>query len=168
MNREFQISSELSSFINGLGQWYESMGVSRIAGQICGLLLVAEEPVSPEDISRILNVSRSSVSTNLKMLKMVGLLEYRRISGDRKEYILFSDFALENSLRIKIESYSPFEKMLDESIGFLKKGSKADRRMKDLKEYLKLEKDSCLDLMDRWKKISEAKAPAKHEKGKHK
>lgn len=159
-----QISSELSSFINGLGQWYESMGVSRIAGQICGLLLVSEEPVSPEDISRILNVSRSSVSTNLKMLKMVGLLEYRRISGDRKEYIMFSDFALENSLRIKLESYSPFEKMVDESLGFLKKGSKAEKRMRDLKDYLKLEKDSCISLMDRWKKFS----PAKHEKGRNK
>lgn len=163
-----QISSELSSFINGLGQWYESMGISRIAGQICGLLLVADEPVTPEDISRILNVSRSSVSTNLKMLKMVGLLEYRRISGDRKEYILFSDFALENSLRIKIESYSPFEKMVDESLGFLKKGSKAEKRMKDLKEYLKLEKGFTVSLMEKWKRLSESRTSAKHDKGRNK
>ena len=63
-----EMTESQRKFIEKLGFYYESYGVPRIGGRMLGLLLVAGEPVSAEQMSATLLVSRSSISTNIRLL----------------------------------------------------------------------------------------------------
>ena len=56
-------------------------------------------------MQRILGVSRSSISTNLKMLLLNAGVEEVHVQGDRKSYFMVSDRAVEQSILRKINSY---------------------------------------------------------------
>ncbi|HEX2914351.1 MAG TPA: hypothetical protein VH186_26360 [Chloroflexia bacterium] len=81
-----QLSSGVSQFVESMGMLLERYGMPRIGGRIFGLFMLDEDPLSLDDVARLLNVSRASVSTNLRMTEMSGMA--RRVSrpGDRRDY----------------------------------------------------------------------------------
>lgn len=147
------IEPELLEFVDKLGAFYESTGIPRISGRIVGLLLILETPVSPEDISRILSVSRSSISTSLSLLKAYKFAEEIRLPGDRKEYFKYSDNALENLLKMKLTQYDPFRNILAEGVIKLKNRSLSENKINDLLSYMKLEESYITALLEEWKKF---------------
>ncbi|MFN7035193.1 MAG: GbsR/MarR family transcriptional regulator, partial [Bellilinea sp.] len=78
--------STLSQFIENMGLHFEEYGIPRIGGKILGLLLIASRPVSPEEMAELLQVSRSSISTNLRTLMMAGLADRVSVPGERSDY----------------------------------------------------------------------------------
>lgn len=152
-SQHLTIEPELLEFIDKLGAFYESTGIPRISGRIVGLLLVMEVPVSPEDISKILSVSRSSISTSLSLLKAYKFTEEIRYPGDRKEYYKYSDNALENLLKMKLSQYEPFRNILVEGMNLLNKRSMPEKKIEDLLSYMKLEENYISDLLEEWKKF---------------
>jgi predicted transcriptional regulator len=77
-------------FIEGMGLYFERLGVPRIGGRILGLLMLAERPLTLDDMARLLKVSRASVSTNARMSVAVGMVEHVSLPGDRRDYYVFS------------------------------------------------------------------------------
>ncbi|MCM2314204.1 MAG: transcriptional regulator [Thermoanaerobaculia bacterium] len=72
-------------FIEQLALVAEAEGLPRIAGRIAGLLVIAQEPMSFDDLVAQLQVSRGSVSTNTRILESRGVI--RRVSrlGERRD-----------------------------------------------------------------------------------
>ncbi|HZW03636.1 MAG TPA: MarR family transcriptional regulator [Anaerolineaceae bacterium] len=93
----------LSRFIENMGLQYEEYGVPRIGGRILGVLLVTPHPVPAEELSQSLQVSRSSISTNLRTLMLAGLVERTFVPGDRREHFIFSDSAWQRSLDMRLD-----------------------------------------------------------------
>jgi DNA-binding transcriptional regulator GbsR (MarR family) len=91
----------LSQFIENMGLHFEEYDIPRIGGKILGLLLVASRPVSPEEMSEILQASRSSLSTNLRTLSMVGMIEQVSLPGERSDYYIFSEDTWQELLEIR-------------------------------------------------------------------
>src|SRR5215471_6211969 len=52
------LSAEKMRFVEGMGRYFEQFGISRIGGRILGFLMLAEEPVSLDDMATTLSVSR--------------------------------------------------------------------------------------------------------------
>ena len=104
-SKKLTLDSQMMDFVNKMGKYYESFGISRIGGQMVGLMLITEEGISQEDMQRILGVSRSSISTNLKMLLLNAGIKEVHVQGDRKSYFMVSDRAVEDSILRKINSY---------------------------------------------------------------
>jgi predicted transcriptional regulator len=77
-------------FVEGMGLYFERLGVPRIGGRILGLLMLAERPLTLDDMARALKVSRASVSTNARMSVAVGMVEHVSLRGDRRDYYAFS------------------------------------------------------------------------------
>jgi DNA-binding transcriptional regulator GbsR (MarR family) len=148
-----KIDPELEHFIEKLGTFYQSLGLPHISGKIMGLLLILDVPFSPEDIARLLQVSRSSVSTNIKLLSLYGFLEEFRIPGVRRKYFLFSKNAWENSLKVKIMTYTPFQEILLEGISSMKKANRSPLLIEELLEYTKQERSLYENLLKNWKSI---------------
>src|SRR6266545_4419294 len=94
---------KLSQFIENMGLHFEEYGVPRIGGRILGLLLASSRPVSSEEISEMLETSRSSVSTNLRTLLMTGLADRVSLPGERSDYYIFADEAWEDILKIRLD-----------------------------------------------------------------
>lgn len=145
------VDPQMMGFVNKMGKYYESFGISRIGGQIIGLMLITENAISPEDIQRVLSVSRSSISTNLKMLILNAGIEEVHIPGDRKSYYTFSDRAIEQSIVRKINSYEYLRELVNEGIENLKKKGNTTEKLAGVLEWINLDKEVCGELLEKWK-----------------
>lgn len=76
----------VQEFIERIGLLTEEEGFPRIAGRILGLLLVEEEPLSLDAMMEKLQVSKGSISTNVRLLERLGIIQRVSSPGDRKDY----------------------------------------------------------------------------------
>lgn len=97
----------LSQFIENMGLHYQDYGVPRIGGRIIGLLLVTPRPVPSEEMADALQVSRSSISTNLKTLLMAGLVEKVSFRGERVDYFVPTESLWQKALEMRLSSILP-------------------------------------------------------------
>lgn len=68
------------------GEMGSRWGFNRTIGQIMGLLIMNESPLSANDLSETLNISRGNVSMGIKELQSWRLVNVQHIPGDRKDY----------------------------------------------------------------------------------
>jgi hypothetical protein len=129
------LTPELSKFIENFAQYFESYGMPRIGGRILGLLLVAKEPLSAENISATLKVSRASVSTNLRFALQVGLAEKAFFPGDRTTYYVFPETGLEKTLVAEIEAISNMKRFVEQGLNALPPGDAARGRLEALDDW---------------------------------
>ena len=72
-------------FIEQMGEVYDQIGLSRIAGQLFGLLLVCDpSEQSAQDLARVVRASAGSVNTQLRLLVGLGLVARRGRPGSRQ------------------------------------------------------------------------------------
>ncbi|MCK5448733.1 MAG: MarR family transcriptional regulator, partial [Gemmatimonadetes bacterium] len=64
---------ETRQFIERMGLAVERMGLTRTFGRLFGLLMVADRPLSLDEIVERLDVSKASVSTNARACEELGL-----------------------------------------------------------------------------------------------
>lgn len=81
-----QLSQPERNFIERLGLIAESGGLTRITGRIWGLLIVSGKALASAEIAEALQISRGSVSMNIKQLESFDLLDARTRAGDRQTY----------------------------------------------------------------------------------
>src|SRR5436309_4951811 len=98
LREEDGLPTEKTRFVEGMGRYFEQFGLSRIGGRVLGLLMLAEEPLSLDDMATTLSVSRASISTNIRLATASGLAELVTKPGDRRDYYLFTDDAWGHSL----------------------------------------------------------------------
>jgi len=73
-------------FILHWGDMGDEWGVNRSVSQIHGLLYLAEEPMTAEDIAETLGMARSNVSNSIKELLGWGLIHRVPVLGDRRDH----------------------------------------------------------------------------------
>ncbi len=78
------------AIINDFGRGYLKFGHSELLGRVVGLLICASEPLTEEQISEQLNVSKSPVNQITTRLEELNLVRRVRIKGDRKFYYQIS------------------------------------------------------------------------------
>ena len=83
--------NERTNFIEETGIIFEKLGLTRMSGRILGYLMVSDkEMVSFDELTQVLQASKSSISTNLKTLVQVTFVKPITLPGDRKTYYLLS------------------------------------------------------------------------------
>lgn len=130
LNKFKKLSPELTRFIENMGLYFESSGIPRIGGRVLGLLMIAHDPLSAEDIAKVLKVSRASLSTNLRMLISGGLVEKTSVLHDRTTYFVFPDASLEQRMLAGIQSAVVFKKVTEQGLAALSADDAAYTRMK--------------------------------------
>jgi DNA-binding transcriptional regulator GbsR (MarR family) len=79
--------SDRHSFTEQSGLLFESLGMTRMSGRILGYLMVTDkEMVSFEELTQVLQASKSSISTSVKACINTGFAEAVTLPGDRKTY----------------------------------------------------------------------------------
>ena len=84
MNEEFK--QMLDAAVEDFGKAYRNWGLSKLKGQIVGLLLFHHEPLSLDDMTSALHVTKGSVSTVARQLEEGNLIRRVWFKGDRKDY----------------------------------------------------------------------------------
>ncbi len=72
-------------FLDRFSQMMAGEGLPRPAGRMLGLFFVEGGEQSAADLSRKLRISRSNVSTTVRLLESYGLLERTRPPGERQD-----------------------------------------------------------------------------------
>jgi len=134
-NKFKKLSPELSRFIESMGMYFESYGIPRIGGRILGLLMVAHEPLSAENISSILKVSRASISTNFRVLLTSGLAEKVTFPADRATYFAFPETAWEKAMSVEIEAIAAMKKIAQQGLNALSSEDSAYGRMQGMMNW---------------------------------
>lgn len=89
------LASVHESMLDGLSQLSSYFGFSKVMGQLYGALLMNGEPLSLDDLMERLDISKASVSMNLRTLEHMGMVRQvwvRGKAGRRKYYEAETDF----------------------------------------------------------------------------
>jgi DNA-binding transcriptional regulator GbsR (MarR family) len=148
-----KLTPELTRFIEGMGMFFEEdKGIPRIGGRILGLLMIAHEPLTADDIGQILKVSRASVSTNMRMLTVSGFVERTTPLHDRATYFVFSESALEQSMVFAVQSAARFKKATEQGLAALPAGDSARVRLERSIEWSDLVAQAYQKAITDWRK----------------
>lgn len=126
---------ELSQFIENMGLQYEAYDVPRIGGRILGLLMVSPNPMTSEEMSEALQVSRSSISTNLRTLLMTGLIEKVSVPGDRLDYFVFAEDAWLRFIEMRLEEVVALKEAAEEGLENLHTNHPARKRIEEMRSW---------------------------------
>ena len=85
-----------ADFIEKIGVIAQSEGLPRIAGRVLALLLYDGERVPFGKLAEVLQVSRGSVSSSVRMLESQQLIKRVAKAGDRQDYFQIVDHAFSN------------------------------------------------------------------------
>lgn len=101
-------------FIERMGLTAESDGLSRIAGRLFGALLLADEPLSLDDLAQRLDVSKASVSTEARRLLQRGVAERIGKTGDRRDYYALTPDFFGQIVRFRLNRWSALHRLIRE------------------------------------------------------
>lgn len=130
-----QPRAQIARFIEALGAMWARGGQPPGAGRIFGLLLVSDRPLTGEEIARSLRVSRSSVSTDVRGLLTLGLVERVRVPGDRSGYYVFSPHAWEHALSIRRAEARRYRDLAAQTMDELPGGHPGRKRLEELRDW---------------------------------
>jgi DNA-binding transcriptional regulator GbsR (MarR family) len=158
------LTSEKTRFIEGMGRYFEQFGISRIGGRILGLLMLAEDPLSLDDMATTLSVSRASISTNIRLITASGLAELVTKPGDRRDYYRFTDDAWGHSLNIELKSLLPLRRMAARALAALEPDDQMARaQLEDLVDFCDFFIEEHHRIIARWRERLRARGRLPHD-----
>jgi DNA-binding transcriptional regulator GbsR (MarR family) len=80
------LSAANQSMLEGLGQLSDYFGYNRVMGKMYGALLLNPRPMSLDDLMNHLDISKASVSMNMRTLENMGIVREVWVRGDRRKY----------------------------------------------------------------------------------
>jgi DNA-binding transcriptional regulator GbsR (MarR family) len=148
-------SPVISQFIENMGLHYQHYGLSRISGRILGLLLVTPQPISSEEMAEALQVSRSSVSTNLRTLLMTGLIEKVSLPGNRVDFFTLTPGLWQKALELRMAAIMPLKTIAEQALISLQQAHPARDRMEEMIRWVDLVDDMTQRMRYEWQSRQE-------------
>jgi len=137
------LTPAMQNFIIHWGEMGSRWGINRTVAQIHALLYISPQPLHAEDISALLSLARSTVSTGLHELQRWGIVKVVHVLGDRRDHFetmhdVWEMFRLVIDER-KRRELDPTLRMLRETILDLENGGKDDphaqEKLKEMYEF---------------------------------
>jgi hypothetical protein len=81
------VNEEEAAFVEAMGQFLGSSGMTPMAGRVWGYLLICDPPEqTAAQIATELHASRGAISGTVRLLEAAGFVHRARKRGDRREY----------------------------------------------------------------------------------
>jgi DNA-binding transcriptional regulator GbsR (MarR family) len=139
-------------FVEQMGGYFESNGLTRLAGRLLGWLLVCRpERQSAEDLAAALDASSGGISTNVRTLIQFGYVERLALAGDRRTYYRLRPNAFAAGERQRVRSMADLTVMADAGLRAMR-GSPAGstRRLEEMRSLLSYMQQALVDALDRF------------------
>lgn len=152
------LSPALREFIESMGVYFARYGLSRIGGRILGLLMVADRPLSLDDMANTLQVSRASVSTNLRLITASSLADQVSLPGDRRDYYRFGRDTWERALRTEVEGIMMLRRIAERGLAAVTVSENTARdHLEEAIEFCDLLVGDRRQTIERWRALQESK-----------
>lgn len=113
--------AQLLHFAEEVGLFFEIGGLPPMAGRILGWLLVSDPPEqSAAELGEVLDASKASISTNLRILLQVGLIRRTAVRGKRGAYYEIVSDQWSRMLEAKMATFTMFRKLAQSGLEALK------------------------------------------------
>jgi DNA-binding transcriptional regulator GbsR (MarR family) len=134
-SHDMNLQAVQDSMLDGLGQLASYFGFSKVMGQLYGALMLSAEPLSLDDLVELLDISKASVSMNLRTLEHLGMVRQVWVKGrgDRRKFY---------------EAETDFWQIISNIL--------AGREMRDVSRALSVMDDNAARLSNSMSKMSEA------------
>ncbi len=139
-DRTFKDAEDIERhIIKQMGGLAKTFGLGELVGLIAGtLMLHKDEPVSLDQLVRVTQYSKSTISVTMRNFLQWGLFETIKLEGDRRKYYIlrgsFSKILLRTINSIVEYEAKPMIKMIDNYLPLLADMSKEARTKKDEKK----------------------------------
>lgn len=146
-----------SSFLEEVGLVFEKTGLPRMAGRLFGWLLIADPPYqSPSELAEMLMASKSSVSTNVRLLMQLGLIERFVIPGERHDHYRLREDAMRRTMQHGLEGeIKMFLGLAERGLELMRDEPSVRRawleQMRDHYLFLAEEFPVLMDRFDKWR-----------------
>ena len=138
-------------FVEDVGVFLEDLGTSRMTGRVWATLLLADEPsLTAADLADRLEVSAGSVSNATRLLLGLGMIERRRVPGDRKDHFSVHPDSYITLVRAREQSITRFSDLLAGGLRTVDDGTPAHRRLADFHRFYVWLADRFHHLIDEW------------------
>ena len=146
MNQEQTADRAKARFVERMGQIMQDTGMTRISGQILASIVIAEGPTSASELVDKLCISKGSLSTNVRLLEMLNIIERRSVPGERQDYFSLRKnpyMALIETQLKRIEQSAAAVAEAQTAID----GERAQKNLADLEIFYTLYRKSSIDLL---------------------
>lgn len=145
---------EEKHFIEDISLYFEQMGLPRMAGRILGVLLIANPPEqSIDDLVGVLQSSKSSLSTNTRLLDEMGLIERVPSPIPRRVYFRFVPGGWVTFMRMRLRLMASLHQIAERGLELLKDEEPALReRLQEAHDMFSLIEDELPTLLNRIEK----------------
>jgi len=150
-----EISDSVRSFIEEVGLVFEETGLPRMSGRLFGWLLIADPHYqSPSELADVLQASKGSISTSVRLLMQKGFIERYVIPGSRHDHFCLPKDAIQKIIKHGLEEEIKLFRTLSERGLELTKDISADRKrwlneMRDRYSYLEKSFPALLEKYER-------------------
>ncbi len=104
-------------FAEAMGEFFESGGMSRMAGRVWATLLITDAPhMSAIELQRALGASAGSISGATRALLQRRLIERVPIRGERRDYYALRRGAVLDIIRMRLEQLVAVEELISEGL----------------------------------------------------
>lgn len=125
-----ELTPAAKKFVLHWGEMGQAWGINRTMAQVHALLFIAPEALDAEQISTLLGVSRSNVSTSLRELITWGVVKRVHIIGDRRDRFEALEDVMETFRVIMAErkrrEMDPTIALLEHCVDEAKEGGKSE------------------------------------------
>jgi DNA-binding transcriptional regulator GbsR (MarR family) len=130
----------------------EQDGFPRIAGRIMGFLLLNEGPFTLDELADQLQISKTSASTNARLLEQHGVIERVVKAGDRRDFYRLAEHHWERMFDVVRKKLQRFQAMLDETIDALPREQTYGRkRLRETQRFHAFILEKLNEHIDEWR-----------------
>jgi DNA-binding transcriptional regulator GbsR (MarR family) len=131
-----ELAAQTRQFMDQVASLLEMMGINRSCGRMFGLLLVADRPLSLDEIAATLGMSKPSVSANTRLYERLRLLQRVHVPGDRKHYYEILPGAFEQTAAARIAVLHSFVQLSEAGLRIVEKDNEIARaRLHEMAEF---------------------------------
>ncbi|MEW5814896.1 MAG: MarR family transcriptional regulator [Spirochaetota bacterium] len=149
------LDNQHKQFIEETGLLMETAGYPRMSGRILGLLLISEKPyLSIGEITEILKASKGSISTMIRLLMQISIIERVLIPGERRDHFKVRENLWSYFIKERMLLLSEFRKHAEKGIKLVKNSSlNVKKRVKHFSNIYKFFETQCSLLLEKWQEL---------------
>lgn len=153
MDDEQRLSPEIQRFIDAIGEYFAQFGLSAVSGRLLGLMIVADGPLTLDDMAAALAVSRASISTNIRMIKAIGFVDKVSMPRDRRDFYRCSSDPWGAVIRTDLVSTDVLADIARRGLLAIPEGTSGAARgqVEDLLDFCEFMREEERGILQRWR-----------------
>lgn len=144
---------QLLHYVEEFGLFFEQFGLARTAGRMLGWLLVCDPPhQTMDELTEVLQVSKSSISTASRLLIQTGLVSKVSFPGERKDFYRISEDAWVQAWSAKNNQTTAMREMAARGLELLPDDPNRQKRLQEMHDLYEFLEEELPKLTERWLK----------------